>query len=821
MIQKRKVRKGKVHIRRNRWIAVGLAASLAILQTCPYHIAQAEDLPGKKAEAGSKEEIIINDTYADYTLEREEPLKEVLETEDGKVQYLISTETEKKYDKLKDRFEKDLVEKGQEGEALLEEEGILVAAISQEEAEKLDEQKNVEVEPDILLNGSSISTGTAVEAEASKENVKEVEAIQQVAEEQWNVNAVHCEEEGEKEGQDSIRVAVLDSGRDGTSSIPYAGSVNFVAPEIDSHGEDMTGHGTAVAGIIQSGENETGVPGLLSSDSAIELYSVKVLDGNNQAPVSRIVEGIQWCIDNDIQIINMSFGMKQYSGALEEIIVKAYEAGILLVSSVGNAGEEADGAVEYPAAFPQVIGVGSVNQEMKRSSFSVTGEEVELMAPGENVPVNSFWGFYGIDSGTSYAAPHITAVAAKLWSLDDTKSAEFIRSLMQTSARELGEQKEYGYGLVDYQYAREIYQEFAEGYTEHSLYADMESFENAAKIETYEVPEMVQANWSHKADEEGHYCMTGKAVTTSDYETYLSLISSNALKVLKGASRIPDYKNILAYTVEKSVETIDLSIMDRLHGRPKTNYVGSVVELMQIALEQRTVSDCTEATKNAYKVAKGTLCYRWIPYYEENKSYTFAVNDAATTNLQMLGIAMHVIGDAYAHLSMVPSYLFDSNITVAYPSEAEIIKARNIINTQIYEGNIKSSVIKGIKKGKVCTAGISKAYYTSEKGRQTAHKVTADNVKFLPERYSMGTFFGSSQALHVYFHSKNPWDAVYCFAPELAHVYGWISYEYPYAFHGLEDRLRVLGYTFANFPVLSVSQWNRINYPEPNWQKVI
>lgn len=73
---------------------------------------------------------------------------------------------------------------------------------------------------------------------------------------------------------------------------------------------DITGHGTSVAGIIALTGKVTGLKGI---NPNVQLYSVKVLDNNNMAPISRIIEAIYWCIDNDIDIINMSFGTPHYS----------------------------------------------------------------------------------------------------------------------------------------------------------------------------------------------------------------------------------------------------------------------------------------------------------------------------------------------------------------------------------------------------------------------------------------------------------------------------------------------------------------------------
>lgn len=143
-----------------------------------------------------------------------------------------------------------------------------------------------------------------------------------------------------------IKIAVLDSGIDLGNTVPkgyYNISDENIAPW---YFEDMTGHGTSVSGIIKNI-----VPNA-------EIYSVKVLDSDNKAQLSKVVEGIYWCIENDIKVINMSFGTLQYSKILEQAVDAAYKAGIVMVASAGNKGEQ---GVDYPAAFENVISVGAVD----------------------------------------------------------------------------------------------------------------------------------------------------------------------------------------------------------------------------------------------------------------------------------------------------------------------------------------------------------------------------------------------------------------------------------------------------------------------------
>ena len=130
-----------------------------------------------------------------------------------------------------------------------------------------------------------------------------------------------------------------------------------------------------------------------------------------------------------------------------------------MIAAAGN-----NGQVEYPAAYPQVVAVGSVNAEGKTAEKSASGEELELVAPGEKVTSTGLLHGTIVESGTSLAAPHVTGAASLLWQKDMSVSADFIRGLLKKSANLCGDTEEYGEGLIDYEYALRIYDEYKEEY---------------------------------------------------------------------------------------------------------------------------------------------------------------------------------------------------------------------------------------------------------------------------------------------------------------------------------------------------------------------
>ena len=184
------------------------------------------------------------------------------------------------------------------------------------------------------------------------------------------------------------------------------------------------------------------------------------MDAKNRGRLSDIVAGIYWCIEQDVDVINMSFGTSVKSDILEKAIEAAAERGIMMVSSAGNGGTGS--AVEYPGAFDEVIAVGAVDTGAEKTEESATGGEVELAAPGEQILAKSLLGLDTVASGTSMAAPHVTGAAALLMMESRYRDADFIRKVLQKSSNPLGDETYYGSGLLDVSYARELLHSYEE-----------------------------------------------------------------------------------------------------------------------------------------------------------------------------------------------------------------------------------------------------------------------------------------------------------------------------------------------------------------------
>ncbi len=253
-----------------------------------------------------------------------------------------------------------------------------------------------------------------------------------------------------------IRVAVLDTGIDYNHEDlddNYQGGYDFVFSDDDPFDDNTHSHGTHVAGIIAAEENGLGVIGAAPE---VDLFAVKVLDGAGFGLVEWIIAGIEWAVNNDIEIINMSIEGPENDG-LSAACDAAYNAGVLLVAAGGN-NLAGDGLVRFPAAYDSVIAVTATDASDLPAYFSPIGEEVELAAPGVEVLSTVAGGGYDYISGTSQAAPHVTGVAA-LCLLANTEDLnddglvnhEDARLLLQQGAIDLGSAGKdavFGHGLV-------------------------------------------------------------------------------------------------------------------------------------------------------------------------------------------------------------------------------------------------------------------------------------------------------------------------------------------------------------------------------------
>ncbi|MNI24870.1 Minor extracellular protease Epr precursor [compost metagenome] len=172
-----------------------------------------------------------------------------------------------------------------------------------------------------------------------------------------------------------------------------------------------------------------------------------MLDYNAEGSYSQVIEGLKWAMDNQVNIVSMSFGGKNYSQALAEAMSLAKEKGILLFAAAGNDGVN---ELDYPAKFNSVISVGAVNNEGVRLEGSNTGNELQFVGRGQDVSGYSLQGEIIVESGTSAATAQAASIAALYWSNLSSLQPDALLELLKTNANSLGSLEEYGYGLIEF-----------------------------------------------------------------------------------------------------------------------------------------------------------------------------------------------------------------------------------------------------------------------------------------------------------------------------------------------------------------------------------
>ncbi len=211
------------------------------------------------------------------------------------------------------------------------------------------------------------------------------------------------------------RIAVIDTG---VSNIPDL-SGKLINPKniIDGsqNANDDNGHGTFIASIIAS-ESDNGI-GIAGINDKVEMVPVKVLSSNGTGLLSDLIKGIQYAIDQNVNIINLSL-VTSYTDILNPVIKEANSRGIVVVVATGNESKNLNSTKVSPANNDGdnnwVIGVGSHNSVGNRSNFSNYGEGQDILSPGELILGSNNNNQLEYRSGTSMSAGIVTG-ALSYW----------------------------------------------------------------------------------------------------------------------------------------------------------------------------------------------------------------------------------------------------------------------------------------------------------------------------------------------------------------------------------------------------------------------
>ena len=310
----------------------------------------------------------------------------------------------------------------------------------QEEAEEIEEQKDVIV----------ASPNYAYELSSFVPN-------DPFFNQQYNLAKIKVKEPWERFRGKGVTIGFVDTGyyrAHPDLDAKVRGEYDFV--EEDTVAQDFSYHGTGVVGVAAAEtDNAEGIAAAgFSADFLMATGCTDVCLSSDTAPA------VDWLVAQGAKIINLSFGAEQEppgDPVLGLAVQKAQEAGALVIAGAGNDGVSTDSF--YPAAYPGVLGVAALDQNNAPAPFSNSGPVVDMAAPGVDIistynpdsPENTTGALYARFGGTSFAAPHVAAVAA----LVKAKNPNIrIATRIQNNATDLGEtgrDEAYGSGLLNAQ----------------------------------------------------------------------------------------------------------------------------------------------------------------------------------------------------------------------------------------------------------------------------------------------------------------------------------------------------------------------------------
>lgn len=251
-----------------------------------------------------------------------------------------------------------------------------------------------------------------------------------------------------------VTVAVIDSGLNTAGhpqlrGVKVRAGINVLTGGNPTDTVDCNGHGTAVAGIIAAQP----VPGIAFTGVApdVTIIAIKQSNSDKDGDVAGVTRGIRAAVAAGAQVVNISLGVLVDDPQLRAAVAEAEAANVVIVAASANNAQEGN-PVSYPAAYPTVLAVGATTKDDSVAAYSTSGPYLDLAAPGDNVAVPASLGGYLTVSGTSFAAPYVSGVAALVRSAHPELSAAQVRARLTETADSPGyavPEPHYGYGIVN------------------------------------------------------------------------------------------------------------------------------------------------------------------------------------------------------------------------------------------------------------------------------------------------------------------------------------------------------------------------------------
>jgi subtilisin family serine protease len=263
---------------------------------------------------------------------------------------------------------------------------------------------------------------------------------------EWHLPKIKADTAWDKSvGSANITIAILDTGVDGAHpdlSPKLVGGWNFY--DNNSNTSDISGHGTATAGAAAAASNNGS--GVASVAWNCSLMPLRISDTTGYALYSTAANALTWAADHGARVANLSYQMSD-SAAVSSAAQYFQSKGGVVTISAGNAG-----TVSTSADNPYLLTVSASDSNDAIASWSNTGTNVDLAAPGVGIYTTNNGGGYGSWSGTSFSAPIVAGVAALMLSANPNLTGVQARTMIKQSADDLGLpgwDPQYGAGRVN------------------------------------------------------------------------------------------------------------------------------------------------------------------------------------------------------------------------------------------------------------------------------------------------------------------------------------------------------------------------------------
>jgi subtilisin family serine protease len=273
---------------------------------------------------------------------------------------------------------------------------------------------------------------------------------------QWDMQIIQADLAWDiHKGSTSVIIAIIDTGIEYTHDDLSAHYVALGYDWVNNDNDPMddNGHGTHCAGIAAAVmDNNIGVAGV----AQVSIMAEKVLSADGSGTADDVAQGIVHAADAGAKVISISLGSYFSSKVVKDACQYAWNKGSILVGAAGNDNVRWR---HYPAAYSTVIAVSATDQYDGKASYSNYGNWIELSAPGGDGEDYQDWilstylnNWYAWGAGTSQAAPHVSGVAALVWSYESSLTNQELREHLRNTADDLGDPGKdiyYGYGRIN------------------------------------------------------------------------------------------------------------------------------------------------------------------------------------------------------------------------------------------------------------------------------------------------------------------------------------------------------------------------------------